>query len=184
MLSALFFLGELWSEVLDLRSTPLPWAWQEYIQTLASIGLVTELLVSFAFLRSSLGRLRTMGRQIDVAAGNFEAHLIDVFRRWSLSASEQQVALLAIKGFSNLEIANLRGTTLATIKSQMNAIFRKAGLISRQQLIAYLVEDLLAGVSLGSTERAVGGSGVTSSVSSSTVPQGTRLQLQPAGQAE
>jgi hypothetical protein len=90
------------------------------------------------------------------------------------------VALLAIKGFSNLEIANLRGTTLATIKSQMNAIFRKAGLISRQQLIAYLVEDLLAGVSLGSTERADGSSGAPSS----TVPQGTRLQLEPASQAE
>jgi DNA-binding CsgD family transcriptional regulator len=157
LLSASFFLGELWSEVLNLRTTPIPWIWQEYIQALASIGLVTGLLVSGAFLRSSLRRLRNMGRQIDIAAGNFEAHLMEVFKRWNLSPSEQAVAVLAIKGFSNLEISNLRGTALATIKSQMNSIFRKAGLASRPQLIAFLVEDLLAGVSLEPPHRDAGG---------------------------
>ena len=69
-------------------------------------------------------------------------------KKLMLSPSEKAVAVLAIKGFSNLEISNLRGTALATIKSQMNSVFRKAGLTNRQQLIAFLVEDLLAGVSL------------------------------------
>ena len=36
---------------------------------------------------------------------------------------------------------------MSTIKSQMNSIFRKAGFSSRQQLISFLVEELLAGVS-------------------------------------
>jgi DNA-binding CsgD family transcriptional regulator len=157
LLSALFFLGDLWSEVLNLRSRSIPWVWQEYIQALASIGLVTGLLVSGAFLRSSLGRLKRMGRQIDIASGNFEAHLMEMFGRWNLSPSEQGVAILAIKGFSNLEISNLRGTTPATIKSQMNSVFRKAGLANRQQLIAFLVEDLLAGVSLEPPHRDGGG---------------------------
>ena len=48
--------------------------------------------------------------------------------------------------FSNAEIADLRNTSLPTVKSQMTAIFRKSGCTSRQQLISYLVDDLVQGV--------------------------------------
>jgi DNA-binding CsgD family transcriptional regulator len=151
VLSALFFVGELWSEILNLRSEPIPWIWQEYIQTLASIGLLVGVLVSGLFLRLSLRRIDHMGRQIDVVAGNFQGHLLALFERWGFSPSEQAVAVFAMKGFSNNEIAVLRGTSSSTIKSQMNSIFRKAGFSNRQQLIAFLVEDLLAGVSVAGT---------------------------------
>ena len=57
-----------------------------------------------------------------------------------LSPSEQAVAVFAMKGFSNGEIAELRGTSASTIKSQMNSVFRKAGFANRQQLISFLVE--------------------------------------------
>ena len=59
--------------------------------------------------------------------------------------------IYAIKGFSNAEIGELRGTSAATVKSQMNAIYRKTGFSNRQQLIAFMVEELLhgAGSSLG-----------------------------------
>ena len=38
-----------------------------------------------------------------------------------------------MKGFSNAEIADLRGTTAATVKSQMNAIYRKSNFTNRQR---------------------------------------------------
>jgi DNA-binding CsgD family transcriptional regulator len=148
MISALFFVGDLWTEILNLRSEPIPWVWQEYIQTLASIGLVIGVVVSGMFLRMSLRRIRRMDRQIDVAAGNFQTHLLALFDRWGFSPSEQAVAVFAMKGFSNNEIAVLRGTSSSTIKSQMNSIFRKSRLSNRQQLISFLVEDLLAGMSM------------------------------------
>src|SRR5688572_21025161 len=147
MLSAVFFVGDLWSEVLNLRSWPLPWQLQEVIQILASVGLVTGVAVSGWFLRLSLRRMERMGQQIDAAAGNFQDHLRTLFEAWSLSPSEQAVAVFAMKGFSNGEIAELRGTSASTIKSQMNSVYRKAGFANRQQLISFLVEDLLAGVS-------------------------------------
>ncbi|MEO8531546.1 MAG: helix-turn-helix transcriptional regulator, partial [Deltaproteobacteria bacterium] len=62
------------------------------------------------------------------------------------------VAVYAMKGFSNGEIAELRKTSIPTVKSQMKAIFRKAGLDNRQQLIAFLVEELLSGVALKNPE--------------------------------
>jgi hypothetical protein len=52
----------------------------------------------------------------------------------------------AMKGFSNAEIGGFRGTSVSTVKSQMNAIYRKTGFSNRQQLISFLVEEMLAGV--------------------------------------
>ena len=145
--SALFFVGELWSEVLGLRTWPTPWAWQETIQILASAGLLVGVVVSGVFIKRSLGRLDHLGRQIDVLMGNYHHHLIEQFAAWGLSPSEEAVAIYAIKGFSNAEIADLRNTSIATVKSQMNSIFRKAGLSSRQQLISFLVEEFIGGSS-------------------------------------
>ena len=147
-ISALFFVSELWSEVLGLRSFAIPWALQEVIQMLASVGLVTGVIVSVLFVRHTRRQMADMRRQIDVASGNFETHLETVFDEWSLSRSEQDVAIYAMKGFSNTEIAALRGTSASTVKSQMNAIYRKAGLGNRQQLISCLVEDLLSGIAV------------------------------------
>ncbi len=141
------FLTDLCSVVFGLRSRALPWQWQEYIQTLASIGLI-GVLVSAVFLRTSLRCVAQMSGQIEITSGNFKSHLTRLFAQWELSPSEQAVPVFAMKGFSNAEIAGLRGTSESTIKSQMNAIYRKTDLGIRQHLIACLVEDLLAGVAL------------------------------------
>lgn len=142
--SALVFVGELATEVLGLRTTPIPYEWQEYIQLLASAALIGGVIGTFFFVRSSAKRMAKMDQQLDVAKGNFHAHLNEMFANWELSQSEQSVAILAMKGFSNGEIAEMRGTSVATIKSQTNSIYKKSGLANRQQLISFLVEELLA----------------------------------------
>jgi DNA-binding CsgD family transcriptional regulator len=53
------------------------------------------------------------------------------------------VALYAVKGYANAEIAELRGKSEATIKTQINAVFRKAGVQNRGQLIAQFLDLLL-----------------------------------------
>ena len=152
ILSALFFVGDLWTEVLGLRTFPIPYDWQEYIQVLASVGLVAGVVVSGVFIRQSLSRMAVMNRQIDVSNGQYQSHLMRYFGRWQLSPSEQAVAIYAMKGFSNAEIAEIRGTSASTIKSQMNAVFRKAEFQTRQQLIAFMVEEMLVGMELQAPE--------------------------------
>lgn len=155
-LSAFFFLGELWTEILGLRDTPIPYAYQEVIQIFASLGLVIGVIASAVLVRRKLDRIDELNRQVEVATGHYETHLLDLFRAWRLSPSEQEVTVYAMKGFSNAEIADLRSTTASTVKSQMNAIYRKSGLANRQQLISFLVEELLAGVMpavAGATDR-------------------------------
>lgn len=147
-LGALFFVGDLWSEILGLRTAPIPYEWQEMIQLLASVGLVIGLFVSALYLRRSQRREFELNRQIDVASGNFSHHLDQLFGEWDLSDSERSVAVYAMKGFSNGEIAQMRGTSASTVKSQMNAVYRKTGFSNRQQLISCLVEELFDGVAL------------------------------------
>ena len=53
-------------------------------------------------------------------------------------------ALLLIKGLSLAEIAALRETREGTIKAQSNAIYRKAEVAGRAQLVSLFIEDLMA----------------------------------------
>ncbi len=85
---------------------------------------------------------------LGVASGEFLYILGGKFTDWKLSASEREIALLLIKGLSIQEIADIRVTKPGTIKSQCSAIYRKAEVKGRNELVAYFVEDLLAGESL------------------------------------
>lgn len=146
LLGTIFFVVDLWSEVLGLRTWSLPWQWQEYVQIFASVALVLGTVAGIGFIRHSRSELRRMNLQIQAVSGQFHDHVRAQFARWGFSPSEEAVAIYAMKGFSNGEIAAFRGTSAATVKSQMNAVFRKAGLENRQQLIALMVEELLGNV--------------------------------------
>ncbi|MBI5505719.1 MAG: response regulator transcription factor [Deltaproteobacteria bacterium] len=63
--------------------------------------------------------------------------------RWELSSAEQSVALLLLKGLSHKEVADVRGTSEATVRQQARAIYRKSGLTGRHDLAAFFLEDLL-----------------------------------------
>jgi DNA-binding CsgD family transcriptional regulator len=67
------------------------------------------------------------------------------FESWQLTAAEQDVGLLLLKGFSHKEIARVRGTSEATVRQQAAALYQKAGLSGRTALSAFLLEDLLSG---------------------------------------
>ena len=61
---------------------------------------------------------------------------------WGLSKAESEVALLAAKGFSNGEIAEMRGSSVPTVKTQLGHIYQKSDLGSRYQLMALVTEEV------------------------------------------
>ncbi len=75
-------------------------------------------------------------------ADGFSASMQRQFTDWKLTAAEQDVALLILKGLSSKEIAECRQTSEKTVRLQSSAIYSKSGLASRAQLIAYFLEDL------------------------------------------
>ncbi|MFN3210743.1 MAG: helix-turn-helix transcriptional regulator [Roseovarius sp.] len=63
---------------------------------------------------------------------------------WGLSQAEADVAIFVAKGFSNSEIAEMRGSAVTTVKSQLGRIYQKSGLESRYQLIAFVTDEVVS----------------------------------------
>ena len=113
-------------------------------ELLLSLALLGGLIATILQIRALTRRQHQMRRQLDVASGAF-AQLIDQqFSDWHLSTAERDVALLAIKGLAVAEIASLRQTKEGTVKAQCAAVYRKAGVTGRLQLLSYFIEELLA----------------------------------------
>ncbi|MCV2881309.1 helix-turn-helix transcriptional regulator [Actibacterium sp. XHP0104] len=87
-------------------------------------------------LSESLRQQRDMKRIV-------RGHLDVEFDRWNLSAAERDVALLSLKGLKISQIAEFRQTREGTVKAQLNAIFRKAGVSSRPELLAQCLDVIL-----------------------------------------
>ena len=118
------------------------------VESVAVLSLgVTLVVIGIDFWRI-LKENREFRNVVGVASGEFLFILGSKFNDWQLSASEKEIALLLIKGLSIQEIADIRVTKPGTIKSQCSSIYRKANVKGRNELVAYFVEDLLAGDSL------------------------------------
>ena len=92
--------------------------------------------IAIVALASAQERLRR-------ASGAFLDLLEERFAEWVLTPAERDVALFAIKGMSTAEISVLRATSEGTVKAQTNAIYRKAGVSGRSQLLSLFIDDLM-----------------------------------------
>lgn len=141
--SAFFFVSDILSSVLGIRSTPISWRMREVVEIGAAVGLVLGLVVGGLMLRRALLDRHRAEEQLRRASGAFADLLQERFEEWGLTPSEKDVALFAIKGLSTAEIASLRSTSEGTVKAQTNAIYRKAGVTGRPQLLSLFIEDLM-----------------------------------------
>jgi DNA-binding CsgD family transcriptional regulator len=144
-LCALFFVSDIASSVLGVYPVPLNWKLREVIEIGAAIGLVLGLVFGALALGRSLRDLRRAEARLHRASTAFIDILNARFDEWRLTPAERDVALFAIKGMSLQDIATLRNTSEGTVKAQTNAIYRKAGVSGRPQLLSLFIEDMMAG---------------------------------------
>lgn len=140
---AVFFVAEIVLVVLGIPAEPVPWQLHELIEIGAATGLIIGAALAAVLLRASLRRARDAERALKAASGAFMDVVDERFGEWGLTPAERDVALFALKGFSLAEIATLRETSEGTVKAQTNAIYRKAGVSGRPQLLSVFVEDLI-----------------------------------------
>jgi len=143
VLCAFFFVGEIMASVLGIAYQPLDWAFVELIEIGAALGLVLGVVLGGFALRESFLRTRRAEEALRRASTAFMEVLEERFTDWGLTPAERDVALFAIKGMSTQEIATLRSTSEGTVKAQTNAIYRKAGVSGRPQLLSLFIEDLM-----------------------------------------
>jgi DNA-binding CsgD family transcriptional regulator len=142
---AIVFVWDILASVLGLRSVPISWQLREFIEIGAGLGLVLGVLVGGLLMKTTYDRSARIEGQLRAARGAFAELIDDRFAQWGLTPAERDVALFSIKGLSTQEIAVLRETSDGTVKAQTNAIYRKAGVSGRSQLLSLFIDDLLDG---------------------------------------
>lgn len=142
-LCALFFVSDILLSVLGIYARPIAWQTRELLEIGAALGLVLGFLLGAIALRRMARDRHRAEEKLRRASGAFMDLLQERFAEWGLTASERDVALFAIKGMNTQEIAALRNTAEGTVKAQTNAIYRKAGVAGRPQLLSLFIEDLM-----------------------------------------
>ena len=132
--------------VSDLMGQENAFSFRQYnsFEGFVALALIAGTLGTALQVRSLHRRQAEMRRQLQVASSAFGNLIEQQFTDWNLSAAERDVALLAIKGLSVAEMATLRATKEGTIKAQCAAVYRKAGVSGRLQLLSFFIEELLA----------------------------------------
>jgi DNA-binding CsgD family transcriptional regulator len=143
VLCAFFFVSQILASVLGIPYQPLDWSFVELIEIGAAVGLMIGVVLGALALRESFRRTRRAEEALRRASTAFMVVLEERFGEWGLTPAERDVALFAIKGMSTQEIATLRSTSEGTVKAQTNAIYRKAGVSGRPQLLSLFIEDLM-----------------------------------------
>lgn len=141
---------DILSELPELRADPG--------HAVLEVAIIAALLLGSALIAAEFRRLQIesheMQARIRAASGAFVGVLQEAFDQWGLTPAEREVALLAVKGFTTDEIAALRDARAGTIRAQCAAVYRKAGVSGRAQLLSLFVDHLLGGTDLGAARTA------------------------------
>lgn len=140
---AIFFVSDIVMSIFGLRATPMSWQAREIQEIGAAIGLMLGLALGAVALWRAIRRTLVAEQKLRQVSGLFMEHLAERFDSWGLTPAERDVALFAIKGMSIQEIARMRDTSEGTVKAQTYAIYRKAGVAGRPQLLSLFIEDLM-----------------------------------------
>lgn len=142
--AAFFFLSDVFLDMVEYGGLAGFTLKHLIVEILATLTLVVSVGFETRYLVRLLRRQERMARGIKIASGALHDLMQAYYDSWGLTPSERDVAGFAIKGVSIAEIADLRGTAPGTVKAHLNAIYRKAGVTGRGELLSLLIEDLMA----------------------------------------
>ncbi|PQO23196.1 hypothetical protein C2I36_09015 [Rhodobacteraceae bacterium WD3A24] len=140
---AVFFVSDIVFTLVGLRTDPISWQTRELLEIGAAIGLVLGVVLGGVALHRTMRHSAQYRDRLRAASGAFMDLMEERFDEWGLTPSERDVALFAVKGLSTRQIAELRSTSQGTVKAQTNAIYRKAGVSGRPQLLSLFIDDLM-----------------------------------------
>lgn len=73
----------------------------------------------------------------------FSKQMEEQLNSWDFTKVEKEVTYLLMKGYSNQQIAAIRGKSLRTIENQMFSIYQKSSMRGKLELISHFINPLL-----------------------------------------
>ncbi len=143
---AAIFFGDVVQDIRELSA--LTWSAHTWLEVAGVFALGFGAGLSLWEYRRLLRRNTQVELALGTASGAFQQTIEYHFDQWGLSPAERDVALLSVKGATIPEIARMRSTCEGTVKAQNAAIYRKAGVSSRAELITVLIGGLIEGVDI------------------------------------
>ncbi len=113
------------------------------VEAVSSIALIIAIGIEAKIMVTMQARHKEAEKTMAVARGALSDVIENYFKVWALTPAEKDVASFLIKGFSINEIAKMRESAEGTVKTQLNAVYNKAGISGRSQLVSLLIEDLM-----------------------------------------
>jgi DNA-binding CsgD family transcriptional regulator len=139
----------------DLATNESMWhILQELFVIILSVSLIVFLTVELKHKKRDMQalkeELKTTERSltksttfIQNARKEYSEIIHQQFDEWQLSQSQQQIALLLLKGLSFNEIAAIRDTKEKTVRQQASEIYKKSDVAGRHAFSAWFFEDFL-----------------------------------------
>ena len=125
-----------------------PHYWVNAFNHLISVSMIAIILFAWvAPLKKNIGNVaeklkKSRQKNLEIAHV-LRGHIGWQFETWGLTSAERDVAMLSLKGLKISEIAEYRNSREGTIKAHLNAIFRKADVSSRTELLATCLESFI-----------------------------------------
>lgn len=94
-------------------------------------------------LAASDDRLLNISEEMKAARTKYSEVIYQQFNDWQLTKSEQEVAMLLLKGLSFREISGVRDTQEKTVRQQASKIYTKANVEGRHEFSAWFLDDFL-----------------------------------------
>ncbi|WP_448213829.1 helix-turn-helix transcriptional regulator [Colwellia sp. MEBiC06753] len=88
-------------------------------------------------------KLQNISEEMKNVRAKYSELIYQQFNDWSLTQSEQEIAILMLKGLSFREIAGVRDTKEKTVRQQASKIYEKANIEGRHEFSAWFLEDFL-----------------------------------------
>ncbi len=88
-------------------------------------------------------KLKDITDEMMTARIQYSQVIHEQFEQWQLTKSEQEVAMLLLKGLSFKEISVVRETKEKTVRQQASSIYSKASVDGRHDFAAWFLEDFM-----------------------------------------
>lgn len=113
------------------------------VEFAATFALIAAIIFETRYILRLLRREAHLEQSVSVASAAMRDVIEAHFEAWRLTPAEQDIAAFLVKGLTIPEIAALRGSADGTIKSHLNAVYRKSATQGRGDLLAVILDGLI-----------------------------------------